>query len=72
MKRLTISVLFIAGFAASVAEAKTCKEVDSCEEAVKIWCDGYRRADADKDGIPCENVCRARDQVEEIQSRLGC
>jgi hypothetical protein len=54
------------------AEAKTCKEVASCEEAVAIWCAGYRRADADKDGIPCENVCHSRKDVEDIQSRIGC
>jgi hypothetical protein len=51
---------------------RTCKQMDSCEEAVERWCGGYRRADADKDGIPCENLCRSRKQVEEIQSRIGC
>lgn len=51
---------------------KTCKQVDSCEEAVRLWCGGYRRADADSDGIPCENVCYRLDQVEEIRNRIGC
>jgi len=46
---------------------KTCKQVDSCEEAVEIWCEGYRRADADNDGIPCENICHSLEQVEEIR-----
>lgn len=60
--------------AASHAQGRlpTCKQVDSCEEAVESWCGGYSRADADKDGIPCENICRSREQVEEIQSRIGC
>lgn len=50
----------------------TCKQVSSCEEAVEIWCNGYRRADADNDGIPCENVCRTVEQVDEIRARQGC
>lgn len=50
----------------------TCKQVSSCEEAVQIWCNGYRRADGDGDGIPCENVCHSVEQVEEIRSSRGC
>ena len=53
-------------------QRKTCKQVDSCEEAVQIWCDGYTRADADKDGIPCENICRSKEQVDEIRQSIGC
>jgi hypothetical protein len=53
-------------------QARTCKQVASCEEAVQIWCDGYRRADADKDGIPCENICHSKEQVDEIRERIGC
>jgi hypothetical protein len=50
----------------------TCKQVSSCEEAVALWCNGYRRADADSDGIPCENVCHSLDEVEQIKTRQGC
>ena len=50
----------------------TCKQVSSCEEAVALWCGGYRRADGDDDGIPCENVCHSIEQVEEIKRRQGC
>jgi hypothetical protein len=50
----------------------TCKQVSSCEEAVSIWCDGYRRADGDGDGIPCENVCHSNEQVDEIRAQQGC
>jgi hypothetical protein len=50
----------------------SCKQVSSCEEAVALWCNGYRRADGDSDGIPCENVCHSVEQVEEIKSRQGC
>mgnify|MGYP000754144002 CR=1 FL=1 len=50
----------------------SCKQVSSCEEAVAIWCGGYRRADGDSDGIPCENVCHSVEQVEAIKSQQGC
>ncbi len=52
--------------------ARTCKQVSSCEEAVILWCNGYRRADADNDGIPCENVCSTQQQVNEIRRSIGC
>ena len=55
-----------------VAQARTCKAVSSCEEAVRLWCGGYRRADGDNDGIPCENVCRSLREVEEIKAQIGC
>ena len=52
--------------------ARTCKQVTSCEEAVILWCNGYSRADGDNDGIPCENVCSTREQVNEIRRVIGC
>ena len=52
--------------------ARTCKEVRTCEEAVRLWCGGYGRADGDNDGIPCENVCHSRKEVDEIRRRIGC
>jgi hypothetical protein len=55
-----------------VAQARSCKAVRSCEEAVILWCSGYRRADADNDGIPCENVCSSKREVDEIRRRIGC
>ncbi len=54
------------------AAARTCKQVSSCEEAVRLWCGGYRRADGDGDGIPCENVCSTRREVDAIRERIGC
>jgi len=50
----------------------SCKQTNSCEEAVALWCGGYSRADADKDGIPCENVCHSLEQVEKIKAQQGC
>lgn len=52
--------------------ARSCKQVSSCREAVEIWCDGYRRADGDGDGIPCENVCPSKELVDEIREEIGC
>ena len=51
---------------------RSCKAASTCEEAVAMWCGGYSRADADGDGIPCENVCRSLQQVEAIKKRIGC
>lgn len=51
---------------------RTCKSVSTCEEAVELWCSGYRRADGDADGIPCENVCHSLERVEEIRKAIGC
>lgn len=55
-----------------VQRARTCKQVSSCREAVELWCSGYSRADGDRDGIPCENVCHSREEVEEIRAEIGC
>ena len=56
----------------TTAAARTCKQVSTCEEAVRLWCGGYRRADGDGDGIPCENVCRTKEQVDAIRAQIGC
>lgn len=50
----------------------TCKSVNSCRDAVELWCSGYSRADGDGDGIPCETVCHGRQTVREIQREIGC
>jgi hypothetical protein len=55
-----------------LAQRRSCKAVSTCEEAVEMWCGGYRRADGDSDGIPCENVCSSRSQVDGIRSKIGC
>ncbi|ORE90768.1 hypothetical protein ATO4_20891 [Aurantimonas sp. 22II-16-19i] len=54
------------------AQRRSCKAVSSCEEAVRMWCGGYRRADGDNDGIPCENVCTTTQEVDAIRTRIGC
>jgi len=55
-----------------MARGGSCKSVSTCEEAVELWCGGYSRADGDGDGIPCENVCRSKSQVDAIKQRVGC
>jgi hypothetical protein len=55
-----------------VAQRRSCKAASTCEEALEMWCGGYSRADADDDGIPCENVCRSKSQVASIKQRIGC
>ena len=52
--------------------ARTCKQVRSCREAVEIWCGGYTRADADHDGIPCENICHSKSEVDELREEIDC
>lgn len=52
--------------------ARSCKAVKSCREAVILWCGGYTKADADSDGIPCENVCKSLAQVEPFKKEIGC
>ena len=60
------------GLAPIILAQRTCGEARSCREAVIMWCNGYRRADGDGDGIPCERVCRSRAQVNEIRAQIGC
>ena len=52
--------------------ARTCKQVTSCEDAVILWCSGYRCADGDHDGIPCENVRHSLEDVRTIREEIGC
>src|SRR5690606_8023781 len=54
-----------------LAQRQSCKAVTSCYEAVVMWCQGYRRADGDSDGIPCENVCPNRQAVSQILVDIG-
>jgi opacity protein-like surface antigen len=55
-----------------VAQRRSCSAARTCEEAVEMWCGGYSGADRDRDGIPCESVCRSKSQVDAIRQRIGC
>jgi len=54
------------------AEKRYCKEMESCAEAVESWCSGHSDRDRDGDGIPCENICRSRQQTLAEQALIGC
>ena len=72
--KITVAVaISLYAVSSTAAWAVTCKDYRSCREAVIAWCEGkHPRADGDKDGIPCENVCKSRAQVEKIQKEIGC
>jgi hypothetical protein len=55
-----------------VAQRRSCTAVTTREEAVEMWCRGYQRAGADRDGIPCENIRRSKSQVDKIKEEIGC
>ncbi len=55
-----------------MAARRSCKAVSTCREAVEMWCGGYAGADRDKDGIPCENVCKSKAEVDRIKAEIGC
>ncbi len=69
---LILAVVVALMFAAVPSHAATCKNYRTCAEAVKEWCAGrHKRADRDRDGIPCENVCRSVKQVKAEIKRAG-
>ncbi|WP_183751504.1 excalibur calcium-binding domain-containing protein [Pseudochelatococcus contaminans] len=73
MGRIIGAVILAAVFISPTSShAWTCKQARSCDEAVREWCAGYARADRDNDGIPCENVCKSRAQVEAAKKRGAC
>lgn len=37
---------------------RTCKQMTSCEQAKRAYRCGNTRLDRDKDGVPCENLCK--------------
>lgn len=70
-----LSVLLFAAVmvAHQPAFAASCKSYRSCAEAVKAWCEGrHPGADRDKDGIPCENVCRSLRKVKAEKTKINC
>lgn len=67
-----LCLCILIGFTAT-AEAVTCKSYRICKQAVVNWCSGrHPGADRDRDGIPCENVCRSKAQVDKIRKQIGC
>lgn len=70
--RLLISMATVTAILTSPTQAQSCKAASSCKEAVEMWCNGYSGADRDNDGIPCENICRTKAQVDRIKAEIGC
>ena len=63
-----LKAIFIFILALSLSEAviaKSCQEYRSCTEVISDYPNGhFGRRDRDKDGIPSENLCRSKKQVE--------
>lgn len=72
MRTLAIVAILLATSSSVAIAQRSCKAASTCREAVEMWCNGYSGADRDNDGIPCETVCRSRQQVEAIQKEIGC
>ena len=65
--------LALVSLVATPASAISCKSYRNCKQAVINWCQGnHPRADGDGDGIPCENVCSSKRQVDAIRREIGC
>jgi hypothetical protein len=74
MRFLDLLVLIIVVFIITgPANAASCKSYRTCAQAVKAWCEGsHPGADRDKDGIPCENVCRSLKKVKAEKAKISC
>ncbi|WP_245410643.1 hypothetical protein [Notoacmeibacter marinus] len=76
MKTIGNLILMLAlsvAFAPASALAARCTDYANCRQAVENWCAGrHARADGDNDGIPCENVCTSRAEVQAIMAEIGC
>jgi hypothetical protein len=65
-QKILIFTLIMLFSLTSEVYAKSCKKYRSCAEVIADYPDGrFGSKDRDHDGIPCENVCKSRKQVEE-------
>ena len=68
--------LFTLGFGLAGSDpalAARCKDYTNCGQAVENWCQGrHSRADGDSDGIPCENVCKTKEQADRHRNGRRC
>ncbi len=52
--------------------AKSCKVYKSCAEVIADYPTGnFGKKDGDQDGIPCENVCSSKVQVQKLLKKLS-
>ena len=69
-KKTLLLIAILSIFISQVSIAKLCSVYQSCAEVISDHPDGiFGIRDRDKDGIPCENVCRSRKQVQELLNR---
>ena len=72
MNRLVIAFLTMLLAFPSFATAKSCKSYRSCTEVISDYPNGkFGVRDRDKDGIPCENVCRSKKQVQDLLNAIN-
>lgn len=73
LSRAMLAASTAATLVATPAAAASCKrDYSTCAQVVRTWCDGrHRGADRDKDGIPCDNLCRTKAQVDELRRQHG-
>ncbi|ACV27211.1 hypothetical protein [Kangiella koreensis] len=68
---LLLLVIFLL-FTSEISAAKYCKYYRSCAEVIADHPDGkFGKRDGDNDDIPCENVCRSRQQVEDLLNQMA-
>lgn len=72
LKIIGVAIVAAAVLSPTSSWSQSCKQARNCDDAVKMWCNGYSGADRDRDGIPCENVCKSRAQVDAAKKRVGC
>lgn len=71
-KLLLLLLLTALLFTPEISAAKYCKYYRSCAEVIADYPDGkFGKRDGDDDGIPCENVCRSRQQVEDLLNQIA-
>ena len=65
-------LMFLLFLVSSESYAKACKKYSSCAQVIADYPNGnFGRRDGDNDGIPCENVCRSKKQVNELLKRYS-
>lgn len=71
-QKILLLTLIISLSLTAEAYAKSCKKYRSCAEVIADFPNGnFGRKDRDGDGIPCENVCKSRKQVEDLLKKIG-
>ncbi|WP_162165469.1 excalibur calcium-binding domain-containing protein [Campylobacter fetus] len=56
---IVVAIFAISAYGVDCSVRKMCKQMSSCAEAYEYLnkC-GHTRLDRDRDGVPCESICR--------------